>query len=404
MKVAVFFMAFFFILPFAAAQIPHLSQTSHVDSLNPAILKLLKVASQTGKRDTSVADSMFRVAIHLAVKDNNHYLAGKAYYAMGEMYFAHENHNKSFGAYFNAREEFEKTNAIVEKAYTLFGMGRQQYFRGNYKAAVDRLDFAMRDAERLHLQSLKSDILEYLGILYHVIPGANARDVASLKKALAIKQQLPDERGSLRIMEKLAEIYQGYDKYDSALWYYDRALRLERRRKLYYDEILTRLDRIGTYVALKRLSQAKQELRKAATFYENKDINISTRYLVQQANYLTATGDVAGGRKVYDTALQVAKRISVPELYGMIYQNMADDYERRYMYQEAFLAMRLYNEQMERYYPQNSRAVAELEYFLNNQYIQDEVQLLSKKNKFRERELVRSTMTCRSKVNLTKRR
>ena len=85
---------------------------------------MIEMAVQTGKEDTSAAVKIFREAIATARKADDPLLAGKAYYEMGEMFFKHKNHNRSFGRYINARQNFTKAEAPKEIAYTLFGLGR----------------------------------------------------------------------------------------------------------------------------------------------------------------------------------------------------------------------------------------------------------------------------------------
>ena len=134
------------------------------------IVEIISKAKEVGKKDSSAADKIFRIAISKAKKSNDLYHVGKAYYEMGEMYFRFKNHNKSFGAFLNAKENFAKAGSRRETAYANFTLGRQQYYRGNYKLSAGHLNYAMREAKQLKLKNLESDVLEYMGILYHVMP------------------------------------------------------------------------------------------------------------------------------------------------------------------------------------------------------------------------------------------
>ena len=103
---------------------------------------------------------------------------------MGEMYFRHKKHNRSFGAFLNAKEYFVKAGARKDVAITNFTLGRQQFYRGNYKISAAHLNFAMREAKQLKLTKLESDVLEYMGILYHVMPNPDLQSSALLRRSL----------------------------------------------------------------------------------------------------------------------------------------------------------------------------------------------------------------------------
>jgi len=117
-------------------------------NVSVGILSNIEKAKAIGKNDSARSETIFMEAIVLSKQYKNNYLAGKAYYEMGEMFFHHKNHNRSFGAFMNARNLFSLADAEIEEAYTLFGLGRQHYYRGTYKVAASHLNFAMRAARK----------------------------------------------------------------------------------------------------------------------------------------------------------------------------------------------------------------------------------------------------------------
>jgi tetratricopeptide (TPR) repeat protein len=266
--------------------------------LPSAIAKMIDSAINTGKTDTTAADKIFKEAIAKSKKINNDYLAGKAFYEMGEMYFHHKNHNRSFGSFFNARDYFQKAGAEKEVAYTLFGLGRQQYFRGNYKVATGHLNYAIRAAKKFKLLALESDALGYLGILYHVMPGTGYQGTDYLKRSLLIKKRLNDNNGMLRMMEKLADVYYRQKNFDSALLYLNLSIKKATSLKLFHDADLSRLNRVGTYIRLNNMKEAEKELADViATTTDTGDQNIMIRYYIQQGNYHTAVEAFEKGKQ-----------------------------------------------------------------------------------------------------------
>src|SRR5688500_13561371 len=86
------------------------------------ISTLIENGIQTGKKDSSAARRIFLEAVDKAGKAGEHYLAGKALYEMGQMYFARKDHNRSFGAFYNARDHYSKAGARKEVAQANFAM------------------------------------------------------------------------------------------------------------------------------------------------------------------------------------------------------------------------------------------------------------------------------------------
>lgn len=350
------------------------------DSINRTIEKAILV----GKTDTASADKLFRNAIKRSNAANDPYLAGSAFYAMGQMYFEHKNHNRSFGAFFNARPNFERADAKKELAYTQYSLGRQQYFRGNYKVAAGHLNYAMRQAEAMKLMSLESDALEYLGVLYHVMPGTDQQSIEDFKRAYVIKEKLKDRTGMLRMQEKLGDVYYHEKYFDSALHCVDQAIELASALKLQHDEYISRLDRVGVLIRLKKLDDAQKDLTYIGKKGDTSDLNISLRYFIQSGNLLVASQKFEEAKLNYDRALQVADRIAVPDMYGLVYRDMAEAYSTQGKYEQAYQFSQQYNDQLMGYYAENMSAIKDLEFIFNNSLTRDEVAYLSGENKLKE--------------------
>ena len=219
---------------------------------------LIEHGIKTGKKDSAAARQIFLEAMYKADKAGEPHLAGKALYEMGQMYFACKDHNRSFGAFYNARDHFSKAGSRKEIAQSVFGMGREQYFRGNYKVAAGHLNVAMREAKILQLPVIESDVLEYLGILYHVMPGTTPQSIAHLKKSFLIKEKLNDRRSMLRMLEKLGDVYYDNGYFDSSLQYLDKSIVLATDMKLHHDADLSRLNRAGTLIRLNKMNEAEK--------------------------------------------------------------------------------------------------------------------------------------------------
>lgn len=349
------------------------------------ILSLIEKAVQLGQTDTAAATSIFMTAIAKAVNANDSYLAGKAFYEMGQMFFVHKNHNRSFGAFFNARENFTKAGAKKEIACTLFGLGRQQYYRGNYKVAAGHLNYAMREARILKLPQLESDALEYLGLLYHVLPGSDQQSIAHFSRSFLIKEKLHDQKGMLRMLEKMGDVYYQQQQFDSALYCIQRSIGLANALRLHPDADISRLDRAGVYIRLNKLKEAENDLGYIAGKADTADFNIRIRYNIQKGNLMMAQRQFEAAKKYYDNALATANDISVPEMYAMVYKQMAEAYSLQGLFKEAYQYSKQYNTHLSGFYAENAGTIKELEYIFNTSLTKDEIAYLNEQNSLKAR-------------------
>jgi two-component system, sensor histidine kinase PdtaS len=74
----------------------------------------------------------------------------------------------------------------------------------------------------------------------------------------------------------------------------------------------------------------------------------------------------------------------VPDMYGMVYENMAEAYSYKGMYKEAYDFLQQYNLQMAGFYAENLIVIKELELILNTSLAKDEVTHLTAENKLKE--------------------
>ena len=346
---------------------------------------LIARAKHVGLTDSSEGDKIFRVAISKAKASGDFFSAGKAYYEMGEMYFRYKNHNKSFGAFFNAKENFVSAAARKEIAYTNFALGRQQYYRGNYKLSAAHLTYAMREARLLKLKKLESDILEYLGILYHVMPGAGATAAQPLMQAIEIKNKIHDSTGSLNTMQLLAGIFYDEHKYDSALYFSNRALGLAQRLKLVYNIDLIQLQRIPILLRLHQHQEARSILQSISNTLDTANLNLRIRYSIQSGNCHVATGDTASGERAYKIALKTAQNAGFSDMYSLVYKSMADAYFHVGDFKRAYECQLSYNNMMAGLYSaDNFRPVNDLRYILNTNHTENKVKYLHSENKLKQ--------------------
>ncbi|MFT4152212.1 histidine kinase dimerization/phosphoacceptor domain -containing protein [Parafilimonas sp.] len=317
---------------------------------------------------------------------NDFYSAGNAFYEMGEMYFLHNNHNKALGGFINAKKYFIESKSDNEIALINFKIGRD---RGNYKLSGMHLSYALRLAKQFRLKDMEADILEYMGLLYHVMPNLALHSNQTLRRALEIKQRLNDKKGALRILEKLAAVYYDQKKFDSALYFNSKAILLAEALKLSYDANLCRLSQVSFLLRLGNITKAKETLDLIKTHLSDTAyLNITIRYMIQTGNYNMTVLDTLSAQKKYNEALQVAQRTGFPEMFSLVYKNMSDAYYHHKDYKKAYQYQVLYTDRLTGLFSENSfTTLKELEYILKANSTEDEVRILNIQNGAKELQL-----------------
>lgn len=385
MKKARILCMFFFVVQLLTAQNKKAVNANTNDCIvseTSTIQQLIQTANKISQQDTSCADRLFRKAIEKALKHNDLYNAGQAYHEMGEMYFSYNNHNKALGGFINAKKYFTESKSDNEIALTNFKIGRAQYYRGNYRLSGGHLSYAMQLAKQLQLKKLEADILEYMGLLYHVMPNLTLQSTQALRKSLEIKHLLNDQKGALRILEKLSEVYYDQKKFDSAFYFNSKAISLAEALKLSYDANLCRLSRVSLLLRLGNKQKAREALDFIKThLLDSADVNVVIRYMIQAGNYDMAVSDTLSAQKKYDTAIQIAHRAGFPEMFTLVYESMSDAYYHHKDYERAYQYQVLYADKLVGLFSENSfTTLKELEYILKTNSTEDEVRILNIQN------------------------
>ncbi len=372
------------------AQLPAQRRSSPAEKPDPLlpVAQLIATAQQIGQRDTAAADKLLRQAATKALRATDFYAAGSLFSEIGELHFRHQAHNRSLGAFIKAKDYFGKANATREQGVANFKLGRAQYYRGNYKLASGHLRYAMQVARQHNLKALEADVLEYIGILYHAMPVSGYQSSVLLKKSLALKQQLGDQKGALRILQKLADVYYDASRFDSTLHFSNAAVALADGLGLDYDATLSRLNSIPALLRCGKRQEAAQQLILVARAIQPADVNLSLRYHVQAGNLAVAVHDTATARNQYDSALAIALEAGFPELTALVYKNEADAYYHYGDFKKAYAySLALHNSISGPYAKEALQTLKELEAILKTSIAEDEVKQLTFQNKMKEAQL-----------------
>lgn len=137
------------------------------------------------------------------------------------------------------------------------GIAKTQYHRSLYRFAIKAFSEVIEYAVRANDHELKSAAQEYLGLIYSILQSTSQSKYYFIA-AMATHQEMNDEKGCLRISEKLYELYYKERQFNSALWYSSISLKLA--TKLQNEESLTlsRLNKIASLIRMNRFGEAKK--------------------------------------------------------------------------------------------------------------------------------------------------
>jgi two-component system, sensor histidine kinase PdtaS len=354
-------------------------------------LQLIREAATVGKTDTAAANRLFGKIIDEATLRKDDYVAGMAYYEMAEMNSRYNNHNKTFGGYFNARILVEKTGAEKELAYIYYGLGREQYYRGAFNQSVNLVSYCIMTARKHGLEQLESDALEYLALMYHEIPYYEMKSSPYLLKSLQIKEKLKDKKGMVQLLPKISKVYLGEKKYDSALYYANAALKLAAWSGRGDAVIMARLVRADILILLKQLTAAAAELDTIQQgVYASFDPNLIISFNTTKGSYYLEAGDEKMAKQQYDSAMKRAGRKGTLETLFIIYRDMADAYARHSDFTKAYQFQTEYNKLfVQLYNPSNASKFEGSALLIEDARARDEIKHLTAINEVRQLKLQR---------------
>jgi two-component system, sensor histidine kinase PdtaS len=353
---------------------------------NLSLVEQINKAKEIGLTDTAAADRLFRRAIQEAISKDFPYEAGLAYYELAEMNSRFNDHDRAFGGYFNARPFFEKWGAGKELAYTLFGLAREQYYRGGFNAAVNHFNYSAQLSRKYHLEQLEADALEYLALMHLEIPYFEKRATPDLFKSLSIKKKLNDFRGIVQLLQKISESYQVERKYDSALHYAQEAEQLSDQLKMPEASIFTRISKAAILILLQRSTEASLALDALKSeIYSTANPNLLLRYYITKANLLLSNGNEVAALVQYDSAMLLAKKRNMPDAVALVYRNKADAYARKHDFEKAYQFQKEYNNLFTKLYnPANANRYNNSSFLLGEKLAKDEVKYLANENQVKQ--------------------
>jgi two-component system, sensor histidine kinase PdtaS len=343
-------------------------------------------------KDSSQALQLLTEASARAKQEKDTAREGLIQRAGGQIYRNHRVFHRSFAWYLRSYDLLAAVGEPYEIVTAGLELARAQYFRGNYRQAMQHYSHAVEVAAANKISDKEIDATEILGLLYNAFQ--NFTDgAATFKKALDIKYQLNDQRGILYTLEILSTIYYRNKQFDSSLMYASQALQLAQQYSKSSNMELSRLNKAAALVRLNRLPEAGEEIKELQKLDVNgTNVNLMVRYNVLMGNFYLAKRADSLARHHYDVALRRAALNQFPELYAVVYNNMADSYYERGDFKTAYQYARKYTEiASDLYTGENVISLGNLETILKTDRSADEIRYLNNENKLNQLELLRES-------------
>lgn len=341
-------------------------------------------------KDSAQALQLLNQANTRAKADKDTAREGLVQRAGGLIYRNQKLYHRSFAWYMRSYDLFDSVGEPYEIVTAGLELARAQYFRGNYRQSMQHYSHAVEVAAANKISDKEIDAFEILGLLYNAFQNFT-EGAATFKKALDIKHQLNDQRGILYTLEILSTIYYRNKQFDSSLMYASQALQLAEQYRKTSDMELSRLNKASALIRLNRLPEAGEEIKELSKLDVNgTNVNLMVRYHVLMGNYFLAQGTDSAATRHYDLALRRAAQNQFPELYAVVYNNMADSYYERGDFKTAYQYARKYTEIASNLYTgENVISLGNLETILKTDRSADEIRYLNNENKLNQLQLLR---------------
>jgi two-component sensor histidine kinase len=357
------------------------------DSLN--ILAQIKEGDKAlAKNDTAAAIRIYTAARAQARKLGMIYLDAKASLRIGDFYYSNEVYHRAFGNYTQAKNLFINGESDETVAEVTIALARTQYHRGNYRLAVNNFVEALQMAKKLQNKNYEAEALENLGLLYNSFQGFN-EGTAYYIKARKVKESLNDFKGATRIAQILAETYYRKRLFDSALYFSIVARNGAEKTGMLTEAYMADINSAMSLIRLKKWNEAQAIMQQLSShIYNNQDENRRLRYEICWGNYYLSKGDSATATTYYNKAKKLAGENSFPEMYALIYRNIAESHYECNQIKEAYENFTKYNNYITQLYSgRNLANLGSLENIMNATTSKEEARLLSMENGLKKSQL-----------------
>ena len=345
------------------------------------------------RTDTARAVRMLSEVRRQASNQNLNLLEAAASVQMGHIFFNQQIYHRAFGSYNNAKNIYDDVATDIDVTELTICLARTQYYRGNYKMAVSHFVEGLEMARKKKHMVFEIEALENLGLLYNSFQGFNEGTRYYLR-AYKLKKNLNDVKGAARVAQILGETYYRKRLFDSSLYFSQLAAADAEATGLKTELYMAEINKAMSMIRLKQWNDAELLLKKISTgVFDNQDENRKLRYEIAMGNLYLSQGDSLKANYYYGLALTKAKVSTFPEMYALIYRNIAECYYELRNFKQAYEYFNRHNTYVSNLYSgRNLANLGSLESIMNAATSKDEARKLGIENELKQSQLFKELL------------
>lgn len=218
-----------------------------------------------------------------------------------------------------AWEEYEKAQGLAKKiddqkriSDVYYGYGRISHKKGEYERAIDSLNRSLEIKKNLGDKIGISALLEIIGINCIYFQNRLFDAMVNFKMSLIIKDELEDELGKARLLQRIGTVYYKLGENDEAFTNLEKALSIAVKYDDPYVQALSLSGIAGIHLARGEWEKALKKYHESLKHLEKigKILTIEIGMLLAMGHcYFEGEGDVNSALKYYETALALSEEV-----------------------------------------------------------------------------------------------
>lgn len=231
---------------------------------------------------------------------------------------------------------------INSEIYLLNNIGIAYYGLGDYEKTLEYFILVLEKEDKLENPQAQSRALNNLGIIYDEI-GMSAKATTYYEKSLRIKEDLNDTSGISNTLSNLGLVYLKMELPDSAIECFRKCLKIDSSTNN-LTGIYNSLHNIGLYhLNFQNKDSAVFYMAKSYDAVLKEEINYDKAFIIKSyAKALSENKDFINALEKYNQAIELAKKISSPEILKEAFKGISEIQEINGNYQEALKFYKLH--------------------------------------------------------------
>lgn len=290
------------------------ANASNTNSKADALIKICEAYYYTS---VDTAMHFAQKAMQLTSTISDHFLKGRIYNSIGNIYVHQHRADSARFYYFKALDLFKNSSPNMDQkrliAYTLSGLGDTYYFENELGRALEFYIFSEDTLKSIDVKIGLGSLYNKLSNIYYSL-GNTEKDLDYNLKSYELFKEINDYRGQAGVLNNLGDIYKGEKDYLKAEEYILEAIRIKRTYN-YTTNLAVSFITLGeVYNEMNRHSDAVVYLKKALESIEQSGSHVGHAIaLLELGKAYYKLGDF----KLAESKLSAALEMAVQQRYKL---------------------------------------------------------------------------------------